>query len=205
MTGSHPEDAQIRFFTGTYELYPFEPGIVELDLGCGAGSFAAALARRYPERRILAADVMVGRLRKLIRRRERMDLSNLEVLRVEARHLIGRMLPDGSVDRIHLLCPDPWPKDRHSGHRLLTSDFAARLHRVLKPEGIFHFSSDDLPYVGAVRRVIAASGLFAAAPETLDDLADLKSDFERRWNDEGKRVHHAAWRRLPLPPHTVGH
>ena len=54
-------------------------------------------------------------------------------------------------------------------------------------------------------RVMAASGLFAAAPEAAADLADLKSDFERRWNDGGKPVRHAAWRRLPLPPHIVGH
>ena len=39
MTG-HPEDAKIRFFTGTYQLFPAEllaaRPVVELDLGCGA-------------------------------------------------------------------------------------------------------------------------------------------------------------------------
>ena len=82
---------------------------------------AAALAARYPERRILAADVMLGRLRKVVKRLERSGSANWEVLRVEARMLIGRMLPDASLDRIHLLCPDPWPKGRHRGHRLLAA------------------------------------------------------------------------------------
>ena len=134
--GNHPEDAEIRFFTGTWELYPAEElaaaAVVELDLGCGVGSYTAELAKRYPERKILAADVMVGRLRKLVKRCRRMGIGNMTILRTEARHLVAFMLPDESVDRLHLLCPDPWPKGRHSGHRLLTSDFVSQLHRVLK-------------------------------------------------------------------------
>ena len=179
--------------------------MVELDLGCGAGSFTAELARRYPERTVLAADVMVGRLRKLVKRCDRLKLGNLEVCRTEARHLVALMLPDGALDRLHLLCPDPWPKGRHRSHRLLASDFTAQLHRVLKQDGVFHFSSDDEYYCDAVRRVIAASNLFAECPEAIADLTDIRSDFELRWNAEGKPVHHVAYRRIPAPPHTVGH
>ncbi len=208
LSNNHPEDAEIRFFTGTYELFPAElldAPQVELDLGCGVGSFTCELARRYPQRRILAADVMIGRLRKVVKRTHRMELTNLTVLRTEARHLVALMLPDASLDRLHLLCPDPWPKDRHRGHRLLTSDFAAQLHRVLKPDGIFHFSSDDVSYFNAVRNVIFNSGLFADEPEAIADLVDIKSDFEVRWNEQGKAVNHLSLRRLPLPPHSIGH
>ncbi|AVM44968.1 hypothetical protein C5Q97_09770 [Victivallales bacterium CCUG 44730] len=207
--GNHPEDVDIRFFTGTWELYPAEElaaaAVVELDLGCGVGSYTAELAKRYPERKILAADVMVGRLRKLVKRCRRMGIGNMTILRTEARHLVAFMLPDESVDRLHLLCPDPWPKGRHSGHRLLTSDFVSQLHRVLKKDGIFHFSSDDEPYYTAVRGVLASSGLFVEAPEAIADLAGIRSDFEQRWNDEGKPVHHIACRRIPRPAHTIGH
>jgi len=189
-----------------YCVLPLDPGaICELDMGCGSGSFTAALAGRYPERHILAADVMLGRLRKVVRRLERSGSDNWEVLRVEARMLIGRMLPDASLDRLHLLCPDPWPKGRHRGHRLLASDFTSALHRVLKPDGIFHFSSDDANYCRAVNEVMTASLLFAPAPDGAADLADVKSDFELKWLAEGKRVCHLTWRKLPLPPHTIGH
>ena len=205
MTG-HDEDRDMVFLTGTYQLWsPPAAAACELDLGCGSGSFTAQLAKKYPERRILAADVMVGRLRKLVKRIRREKLDNLTVLRTEARHLVGLALPDRCLDRIHLLCPDPWPKGRHRGHRLLASDFTAQLHRVLKPDGIFHFSSDDANYCRAVEEVMTQSKLFAPAPDGAADLADVKSDFERRWREEGRTVRHLFFARLPLPPKTIGH
>lgn len=76
---------------------------------------------------------------------------------------------------------------------------------MLKKDGIFHFSSDDEPYYTAVRGVLASSGLFVEAPEAIADLAGIRSDFEQRWNDEGKPVHHIACRRIPRPAHTIGH
>ena len=151
----HKEDAKIRILTGAYErLVLPQDKICELDICCGTGSFSVALAANYPERHILCADVMLGRLRKVVRRCNHNNVENLNVLRVEARHLIGIMLPDDSLDRIHLLCPDPWPKNRHRGHRLLCCDFTTQLHRVLKKGTVFHFSSDDENYCDAVNRVM---------------------------------------------------
>lgn len=202
----HPEDADIRILTGCYELLDVpQDQVTELDMGCGAGSFTVALAARYPERKIFAADVMLGRLRKVVKKAKRANLENLQVLRVEARMLIALMLPDNSLDRMHLLCPDPWPKNRHRGHRLLCCDFTTQLHRVLKPGKIFHFSSDDENYCDAVNRVMSASGLFSEAPEAIEDIAEVKSDFELRWLEEGKMVHHRAWKTLPLPEAVIGH
>ena len=203
---AHQEDASIRILTGVYEHLPVPSGVpCELDLGCGTGSFSIALAARHPERQIFCADVMLGRLRKVVRRRDRSGVNNLEVLRVEARFLLGIMLQDRTLDRIHLLCPDPWPKNRHRGHRLLCCDFTTQLHRVLKLGGIFHFSSDDVRYCEAVGRVLEASGLFAPAPDGIADLSGLQSDFEARWLEEGRNVPHRAWRTLELPKITIGH
>ncbi|MBE6356413.1 MAG: methyltransferase domain-containing protein [Lentisphaerae bacterium] len=201
----HPEDQKIRILTGEYCHVVPRGEIAELDMGCGAGSFTAALAAKYPDRRIIAADVMLGRLRKVVKKMERAKLENMDVLRVEARSLIAIMLPDASLDRVHILCPDPWPKNRHRGNRLLCSDFTTQLHRVLKTDGIFHFSSDDEYYSDAVNKVIAASGLFVSFPDGIADLAGVQSDFEKRWLAEGKMVHHRAWKKLPLPEVTIGH
>lgn len=178
---------------------------VELDMGCGKGSFTTELARRHPDHMILAADVLSGRLRKLVNRNQRNGVENMRVLKSEARMLIARLLPDRTLDRIHILCPDPWPKDRHSDNRLLSSNFMTHIHRVLKDNGVWHFSTDDLEYLAAVRKAVAASQLFAEDPARLSDIADIKTDFEIMWNEQGKKVYHHAWVKQPLPEVTIGH
>lgn len=180
-------------------------GIVELDMGCGKGSFATALAARYPERTVLAADVLSGRLRKLVKRNLREGVGNSVAVKSEARMLLARILPDGFLDRLHILCPDPWPKGKHRGNRLLSSDFMTHIHRVLKEGGVWHFSTDDAAYHDAAVRAAAASGLFREDPAAIADIADLKTDFELLWNSEGKKVHHHAWVKLPLPRPSPGH
>jgi tRNA (guanine-N7-)-methyltransferase len=172
-----------------------KPDAVELDMGCGTGAFAVAIAKAFPERTILAADVMLGRLRKVKRRGAKEGVENLRLLRVEARHLLGVMVPDNYLDRLHILCPDPWPKYKHRANRLLCSDFMAQLRRVLKPQGIFHFASDDVPYMTAVRSLVEGSGLFEeAGPEAIADVAPFKTDFESSWIEMGRKVPHMAWR-----------
>ncbi len=203
-------DAAIANLSCVYELPSTvlsagETRAVELDMGCGKGSFTTELAKRHPERLILAADMLSGRLRKLVKRNARENVDNMRVLKVEARLLIARLLPDGSLTRLHILCPDPWPKGRHRGNRLLSSDFMTQIHRVLKSDGVWHFSTDDPAYLEAVRHAVAASGLFTEDTSQLSDLDGLKTDFEILWNSEGKPVHHHAWVRRPLPAVTIGH
>ncbi len=191
-----PEDKDISILTSEYcrldDKFYFTDKTIELDLGCGKGSFTTKLALRYPERMIFAADVMIGRLRKLQKRNDREGASNIHPLRVEATHLLS-MIHDKALTRLHILCPDPWPKGRHRANRLLCSDFISQIYRVLKDNGHFHFSTDDVPYRDIVRKVITASGLFEEKNEFLADFSDIKSDFEIRWNEQGKEVYHSLW------------
>ena len=204
-TCRHPEDEKIARLRTFYGILECESEHVELDLGCGAGSFTIALAKRYPQSKIYAADMLMGRLRKVVKRAANAGCGNVQAMQVEARYLLSRLLPDNSLDRIHLLCPDPWPKERHRGHRLLASDFTTQIHRVLKENGVFHFSSDDVNYCDAVGRVLEASGLFELCMESISDLEGISSDFENHWKSQGLAVPHRAWKRLALPEPGAGH
>ena len=184
----------INILTNTYHIHHVPAGKVELDMGCGNGKFTVELAEKHPDSHIIAADVMIGRLRKVAKKAKRMNLSNIEILRVEATSLMGYILQDNSIDRLHVLCPDPWPKAKHKGHRLLSSQFMRSITRILKTNGIFHFSTDNDAYFESVTRLVDASELFSAAnPEFIADIADIKTDFQLRWEEQGLKVRHIAW------------
>lgn len=168
---------------------------IELDLGCGSGGFTVSLAKSKPDALIFGADVMLGRLRKVEKLGRRSGVSNMELLRVEARHLISLIAPDNYFDRIHILCPDPWPKHKHKGNRLMSSDFMMQLNRVLKKDGILHFATDDSDYMASTKQNLETSLLFEYAPqEALGDVREFKTEFEKDWLAIGRTVPHIALR-----------
>lgn len=187
----------ITYLTNTFEPYcvPESPsGFVELDMGCGKGLYTLALGERYPERTVLASDVMHGRLRRLNNKVEKRHLTNVHLLRASSLELISFQLEPQSVDRIHLLCPDPWPKEHHRVKRLVTHDFLCRLPRVLKVGGVLHMSTDHAPYFMEWLKMMEDITLFEPAPNGASDMEDVKTDFELQWNAQGIPVQHACWR-----------
>lgn len=159
-------------------------------MGCGKGKFSLELAQRYPERQILASDVMMGRLLKIEKRQQRLGIPNLQLLRATHLALASFQLPPQSIDRIHLLCPDPWPKDRHNIRRTICMDFLMRLQRILKPGGILHMSTDYKPYFLDWQDMLAKFPQYELAEGASDDVADIKTDFELLWNSQGLSVDH---------------
>ncbi len=192
----------IHILTNTYcvvdPCFARGPCPVELDMGCGKGRFLLELAQRYPERMIVGSDVMLGRLRRLQRKVERLGLENVELLRAENLELAAFQLPDRSVHRVHLLCPDPWPKARHRGRRLITSEFIGRLLRVLAPGGILHVATDHAPYLETIEAVVEQAPGLEPAPSAIADIADVRTDFELQWLAEGRRVPHLSYRFEPV-------
>ena len=58
-------------------------------------------------------------------------LTNIRLHHADAVELLD-WLPAGSLGRIDLLYPDPWPKRRHWKRRFVNDDNIARLARVLR-------------------------------------------------------------------------
>ncbi|MCF7791264.1 MAG: methyltransferase domain-containing protein [Victivallales bacterium] len=197
MADNQKIDSQIKILTNSFNDFQIlNNRFTELDLGCGKGSFTSNLAQKYPDRNIIAVDVMIGRLRKLVKRNNRLNIKNIFPVRAEAKHFIFRCLPDKSIDRIHILCPDPWPKERHKEHRLISSEFIYRACLKLKDNGILHFATDDTQYCSSAISIINRIGLFSPCRDSIKDIKDIKTDFEIRWTELGCNVHHAAFKKI---------
>lgn len=184
----------MELLTNTYHIHRLplrSPGqFVELDMGCGKGKFTLELAARYPERLILGSDVMIGRLAAIEKKKNRRNLENLQLLRAESLQMVSFQLPVASVDRVHILCPDPWPKKNHVGHRLVCMDFLSRLPRIMKPGAVLHMSSDYQPYFELWLEMLGKCPWFEDCPGGIDDISDMKTDFEIQWLSMGMPVRH---------------
>ena len=84
----------------------------------------------------------------------------------DARILL-RALPDGCLDRMFLLFPDPWPKTRHAKRRFIHPQTVALVASKLRPGAEWRIASDDPTYQAWVAEVMAAQTLFTADPPAL--------------------------------------
>lgn len=146
-----------------YQLAPLDwaaafgrvaPRVLEIGFGMGAATAEIALAR--PDTDFLGVEVHspgVGNLLKLI---DEKAITNLRIIRHDAVEVLRDMLPEDSLDGIHVYFPDPWPKKRHHKRRLIQSPFVAELARRLKPGGYLHLATDWEEYAVQMLEVLSA-------------------------------------------------
>lgn len=161
---------------------------LEIDLGCGDGSFLMEMAGEFPERDFLGVERLLGRVRKVCKKITRRDLGNARVLRLDSRYIVEWLLPEASVSRLHLLCPDPWPKFKHHRRRVMQLDFLESVRRCLKPGGEFLFMTDHEEYFHWAAAKVAEFGKFESLEWTEESFFYPKTDFQMQWEAEGKSM-----------------
>jgi tRNA (guanine-N7-)-methyltransferase len=178
------------------EIFPVPTRPLEVDLGSGDGSFLLEMAARHPDRNFLGVERLIGRVEKTAKGIASRGLTNARVLRLESSYTIAWLLPAGSVSRLHLLCPDPWPKKGHHRRRLFNDpEFLQGLARVIAPGGEFLHQTDDLPYFENALEVMAGQPAFSRVDWRDDEFFYPQTDFERQWRALGKTMHRARWRK----------
>ncbi len=166
---------------------------LEVELGCGDGSFLVNYAKRHPERNFIGVERLLGRLRKLDRKGRRAGLTNLRGVRIESAYFLEYLLPAHAVVALHIYFPDPWPKRKHEKHRLINERFPEIARQALAPGGLVYLRTDDQNYFEQIRRVFAADPGFRAV-ETSPELSELLTDFEDDFQKRGVQTLRTAYR-----------
>ncbi len=178
-----------------HELFADHEKPFEVDLGCGDGEFLQGMAAHHPERNFLGVERLIGRIDKTRKRITEHKLTNARVLRLESTYTIAWLLPEHCVSRVHLLCPDPWPKKKHEQRRLVNDEsFLKALERALVPGGEFLLKTDDAPYFQSALESFAKRDAFEQLDWPEDAFYYPKTGFETDWLALGKTIRRARWR-----------
>ena len=178
------------------ELYGRKAPLV-VEVGSGQGHAILNAAEHNPDTNFLAVEVYTGGLARTMIRAERLDLDNLRLAEVNAPELLERYLPESSVDEVWVFFPDPWPKTKHHKRRLISPEFAAIVHRALKPGGILRTATDWQEYADHMREVLDAVPHFERAFE--GEWADrfdgrILTAFEQKGLDKGRDIRDLTYR-----------
>jgi len=168
---------------------------VEVDLGAGDGSFAIGWVQQHPEINLVAVERLLGRARKIVKVSARLNLPNIRLLRLESSYFLQHMCPPESLNRIHIMFPDPWPKRRHHKNRLIQPEFIRIAYKTLVPGGEVRFSTDHQEYFDfACAQWHGENGWENLGPWNAS--SDPKSDFQISFEAEGKPTYRNAWRKV---------
>lgn len=115
-----------------------------LEIGCGKGTFVCETAKRNPDKFYIAVekvrDVMVMAMEKA----QNAGLSNVVFCDIDAEKL-GEVFDCGELSEIYLNFSDPWPKKKHAKRRLTYRSFLEIYKKILSPDGVIYFKTDNRP------------------------------------------------------------
>jgi tRNA (guanine-N7-)-methyltransferase len=141
------------------EIFPKSEQVI-MEIGFGMGEATAIIAKNHPNNGYIAVDVHPPGIGKLLARIVENDLTNLKVIEEDVHVVLQHMIPNESLDGIHLFFPDPWPKKKHNKRRIVNEGFLALIHPKLKNGGFIHIATDWVPYAISIQEVFAESNLF---------------------------------------------
>lgn len=165
---------------------------IRVEYCSGNGAWAAAKAAADPGSNWVAVERKFERARKVFSKIKNLKLNNLMVICGEAYKATKFYFPASSVSEVYINFPDPWPKRRHSKHRIICPLFMDELFRILKPGGKMNLVTDDIDFSTKSLKVLKAhSGFNSSYPDPyfVTELPGYgTSFFEELWREQGKTI-----------------
>jgi len=173
---------------------------VWFEVGFGGGEHTAAQIENNPDVGIIACEPFMNGVASLLGHVEKRGLhERVRILDNDARPLLD-VIPDASIDRMFLLFPDPWRKNRHSKRRFIGDENLDLVARVLKSGAEFRVGSDHMPYIDWTLEHMTARDDFEWICEGPDDWRVRPDDwpptrYEQKALRQGKACVYLRFRR----------
>lgn len=179
-------------------------GAVEVEIGPGKGAFLAAATAVRPDGFVLGIEAAPAYAAIAAGRLAAAGCTNGLVLIDNGKLYLQDRVDDAALLAVHIYFPDPWPKRRHQGRRFFIGEAPAILARVLADGGHCFVATDNPCYAGQICRVLGSAADFARdeAEERRrialgEGHAFSPTNFERKYQVEGRVIRRYAFRRLP--------
>ncbi len=179
---------------------------LEIEVGTGKGLFLQTAATRAPSRDFLGIEISKKYTFGTASILSQSGLENARIIYGDAQQVM-KLVPDATVDGLHIYFPDPWWKRRHRKRRIVHRQFILEVHRVLKPGGRLHFWTDVQEYfdvsVEMIRDQTPLNGPFEVAERPAEHEFDYRTHFERRMRRHNETVYRSEFRKETGPDSRI--
>ncbi len=161
------------------------------EIGFGMGETTALIAEKHPELNFIGVEVHTPGVGSLLKRIAEKRLSNIRIIQHDAVEVLEEMIPEQSLDGIHIFFPDPWHKARHHKRLLIQPDFIRFLSTRLLDNGYVHCATDWQNYAEQILDVLSGESSLINTTSGYAERPDYRpiTKFEKR----GLKLGHGVW------------
>lgn len=181
-----------NFFKNDHEIV--------IELGCGKGEYTVGLAKRFPDKNFIGADIKGARLWRGLKTTQEENIKNAAFIRTRI-NLIEYYFNPHELSEIWITFPDPHARDVATRKRLTSPQFLQRYHSLLKPGGIIHLKTDNIIFLEYTLDVIKEFGheilelnydIYGSGID--NELTQIQTHYEKMWLKHGTKIKYLKFR-----------
>ncbi len=131
---------------------------IVLELGCGKGEYAVALAKQNPDVNFIGIDIKGARMWRGAKTATDEGMTNVGFLRTRI-EFINSFFAPGEINELWITFPDPQLKSRRAKKRLTAPPFLESYAQFLATDGVINLKTDSKHLFGYTSEVIRHFGL----------------------------------------------
>lgn len=171
---------------------------IQLELGCGRGSFITQLAEKNPNINYIAIDIHNELLVYVLRKVNEKNLNNVRIIPMYIEN-IGNVFDHEEIDRVYINFCNPWPNKRHHKRRLTHPNFLRIYKTFLNSESEIWFKTDDDLLFADSLEYFKAEG-FKEIYKTLDlhqsgFKENIRTEYEEKFSEQGIKIKFGIFKR----------
>lgn len=124
-----------------------------LEIGFGGGEHLIHQALNNPDTLFIGSEVFYNGLCSCIYKIHKANIKNILICDGDVRLLL-EVLKEKTLDKIFVLFPDPWPKNKHEKKRLINKQTLDLIFPLLKENGIMRIATDHNVYFDHVLKIM---------------------------------------------------
>ena len=157
-----------------------------LEIGFGNAENIIFQAINNPSYLFIGSEVYMSGIGTLVSSIKENNINNIKIFSDDIRLLLDQS-PKKVFDSVIIICPDPWPKEKHHKRRLINKSFLKMVHDFMKDDSNVYISTDWENYAESISESFEKNKLFKPSLNK-SFQKDSLSKFERRGKDEGREL-----------------
>lgn len=177
-----------------------QTGPLVVEVGFGMGDNLLERAHAEPNTRFVGIEVHRPGIARVLTQMNKHHLTNIRLIDHDAVEALQYGFYEGSIDRLLIYFPDPWPKKKHHKRRLVQTSFVNLVASRMHYHGLLHLATDWPDYAQQMQQVVGDCPEFVdySHQQPLSERPQWrqKTKFEQRGEHKGHPIYDLLYRRI---------